>query len=151
MTVLQRWDIKNAASALDPNNGSTAAVPNIPDPIAFEQQVSSTLVDLYTANPSRHKNARAAGLKPISFIVAPTMPAGQSFMYPRFFAFRVRENFQGYLIFRHFDRRMGFQVNLTRLLNFDIDIRNSATRTVQFMYFCARQVCWPAKGIHCTW
>jgi hypothetical protein len=34
-TVLLRWDVGNAASALDPNNGSTAAVPNIADSICL--------------------------------------------------------------------------------------------------------------------
>jgi hypothetical protein len=58
MTIILPWNFKNAASALNPNNGSTAAVPNIADPRAFEQQVSSTLVDLSSAKPSRHKKMR---------------------------------------------------------------------------------------------
>jgi hypothetical protein len=58
MTVLLRWDFKNSASALDPNNESTAAVPNIADPFVFEQRVSSTLVDFCRANPSGQKLLR---------------------------------------------------------------------------------------------
>jgi hypothetical protein len=119
MTVLLRKDFKNAALALDPNNGSTAAVPNIADPLVFEQQVSSTLVDFRSANPSGHKNARAAVLETINFIVAPTTPGGQSVTYPGFFTFRVRDNFQESPIFRHFDP-MAYQLELARLSNFDI-------------------------------
>ena len=70
MTVLLRRDFRNAASALDQINGSTAAVLNIADPLVCKRQVSSTLVALWRANRSLHKNARAAGLKHISFIVA---------------------------------------------------------------------------------
>jgi hypothetical protein len=77
MTVFLRWDIKNTASALDPNNRSTAAVPNIADPLVFEQQASSTLVDFRRANPSAQK-CSDCGFEKYSFIVAPTTPVGQS-------------------------------------------------------------------------
>ena len=70
MTVLLRRDFRNAASALDQINGSTAAVLNIADPLVCKRQVSSTLVALWRANRSLHRNARVAGMKPISFIVA---------------------------------------------------------------------------------
>ena len=70
MIVHLRRDFRNAASALDQINGSTAAVLNIADPLVCKRRVSSTLVALWRANRSLHKNARAAGLKPISFIVA---------------------------------------------------------------------------------
>jgi hypothetical protein len=39
MILLLQWDWKYAASALDTNNGSTAAVPNMVDLVAFELQV----------------------------------------------------------------------------------------------------------------
>jgi Acetyl-CoA carboxylase, central region len=112
LTVLLRMDFKNAALALDPNNGSTAAVPNIADPLVLEQQVSSTLVDFGSANPSGHKNAPAAALETINFVVAPTTPGGQSVTYPGFFTFRVRDNLQEDPIFRHFDPLMAYQLEL---------------------------------------
>ena len=68
MTVLLRRDVRNAASTLDQINGSTAAVLNIADPLVCKRQ--DTLVALWRANRSLLKNARAAGLKHISFIVA---------------------------------------------------------------------------------
>jgi hypothetical protein len=80
MAVFLRWDFKNTASALDPNNGSTAEVPNIADPLVFEQQVSSTLVDFSRANPSAQKFS-GCGFENLSFIVAPTTPVGQLVMY----------------------------------------------------------------------
>jgi hypothetical protein len=55
MTALLLRDFKNAVSAPDPINGITVAVPNTADAAAFEQQVSSTLVNFCRANPSRHK------------------------------------------------------------------------------------------------
>jgi hypothetical protein len=64
-TVLLRRDARNAASALDPINESTAAVPNIADAFAWERQVRSTPVDFSRANCSRYKNARVACLKTI--------------------------------------------------------------------------------------
>jgi biotin carboxylase/acetyl-CoA carboxylase carboxyltransferase component/biotin carboxyl carrier protein len=134
MTVLLRWDFKNAASALDPSNGSTAAIPHIADPLVLEQQVSSTLVDFCRSNPSRHENARAAGLKTITFIVAPTTPAGQSVMYPGFFTFRVRDNFQEDPIFRHIDPPMAYQLELSRLSNFDITKFGYPNRSIHVFF-----------------
>jgi hypothetical protein len=43
--LLLQWDWKYAASALDTNNGSTAAVPNMVDRLAFELQVRWTVAD----------------------------------------------------------------------------------------------------------
>jgi hypothetical protein len=80
MTVFLRWDFKNTAYALDPNNGRIAAVPNKADPLVFEQQVSSTLVDFRRANLSAQKFS-GCGFENHSFIVAPTTPVGQSVMY----------------------------------------------------------------------
>jgi Acetyl-CoA carboxylase, central region len=109
-TVLLRRDARNAASALDPINESTAPVPNIADAFAWERQVRSTLVDFSRANCSRYKNSRVACLKTISFIVAPTTPGGQSVTYQLFFTFRVRDNCEEDPIFRHFDPSMTNQV-----------------------------------------
>jgi hypothetical protein len=45
MILLLQWDWKNAASALDTSEGSTAAVANMADPSAVELRVSLTVVD----------------------------------------------------------------------------------------------------------
>jgi hypothetical protein len=59
-----RWYIRKAVSALDPNNGSTAAVPKIADPFVCSSSKSARhLRDFCRTNHSRHKNVRAAGLK----------------------------------------------------------------------------------------
>ena len=69
MTVLLRLNIVgNAASALDKINGIVVEALNLADPLASKRQ--DTLVALWRANRSLLKNARAAGLKHISFIVA---------------------------------------------------------------------------------
>jgi Acetyl-CoA carboxylase, central region len=129
-TVLLRRDDRNSASALDPINESTAAVPNIADPLVCERQVRSRLVDFCRANRSRYKNARVACLKTISYIVAPTTPGGQSVTYSLFFTFRVRDNCEEDPIFRHFDPSTAYQVEHARLLNFK---RTKLTQRLQLL------------------
>jgi hypothetical protein len=82
MTAPLRWVVRNAASVLDPNNGSTAAVPNIADPLVCERKISSTLADFCGASRPWHKYAWSAGLETITLNVAPTTPSGQSVTYP---------------------------------------------------------------------
>jgi hypothetical protein len=84
--------------------------------LVFEQLVSSTIVYFCRANLSWYKNARAAGLKRITFIVAPTTPVGQPVNYPGFFTFRVRYNFRDDLIFL----RLFNLIELALFLVFDI-------------------------------
>jgi hypothetical protein len=129
-TALLRRDVRNSASALDPINEITAAVPNVADPFVCERQVRSTLVDFCRANRSRYKNARVACLKTISFIVAPTTPGGQSVTYSLFFTFRVRDNCEEDPIFQHFYPSMAYQVEHGRLLNFN---RTKLTRQLQLL------------------
>jgi hypothetical protein len=85
------------------------------------------------ANPSRHQNARAAGLPTTTCIVARVTSAGQSFMNPRFSTFRDRDKSQEYPAFGFFDPHMAYQVTRTF-----IEFRPYGLRLpeiVHFMYF----------------
>jgi hypothetical protein len=89
------------------------------------------------ANPSRHQNARTAGLPTTTgiFIVARVTSAGQSVMNPRFSTFRDRDKCQEYPIFGFFDPHMAYQVT-----HASIELRPYGLRPeiVQFMYFSCK-------------
>lgn len=142
MTVLLRWNSKAfAKSAL--GNGY---LPNSPklgsnmehgdgtrDPFASEAVVSHALSEFCKAKASRRDLAAKAGLKSITFIVAPA-PSSESVTYPGFYTFRVKDGFQEDPIYRHIDPPMAFQLELSRLSNFSITRFGYPTRSVHVFF-----------------
>jgi biotin carboxylase/acetyl-CoA carboxylase carboxyltransferase component/biotin carboxyl carrier protein len=134
LTVLLRWDFTYTTVQGDLSSPGTTAMSSSADPLVFEQQVSSTLEEFCKAKPARRSIAIGAGVKSITFIVAPATPAGQSAIYPSFFTFRVRDNFQEDPIFRHIDPPMAYQLELARLSNFDITRFSYPTRSIHVFF-----------------
>lgn len=132
MTVLLRWDA--TVSSLSTTTKLAGDVPkSLKDPLAFEEHVSGALREFCRAEPSRLELAKSAGLKTITFIVAPA-PSGMSTSYPGFYTFRVRDGFSEDPIYRHIDPPMAFQLELARLSNFDITRFGYPNRSIHVFY-----------------
>lgn len=131
MTILLRWDMNSSPST---GTGLERNMPtDVKDPIAFEQHVSKALSDFCCSSPSRKELATSAGIKTITFIVAPA-PSGESVVYPGFYTYRVKDGFVEDPIFRHIDPPMAFQLELARLSKFEISRFGYPNRSIHVFY-----------------
>lgn len=142
-TVLIRWD----SGPLSSPSNSMGQMPDSPrlggnggdqgegvrDPFAYEAVVSRALSDFCRAKPCRRDLAAKAGLKSITFIVAPS-PSSESVTYPGFYTFRVQDGFREDPIYRHIDPPMAFQLELSRLSNFSITRFGYPTRAAHVFF-----------------
>lgn len=133
MTVLLRWDVTSQTASLAPSLGKGRTTSDLMDPLAFEDHVSQSLGDFCRAKQSRQELALSAGIKTITFIVAPAA-SGQSVTYPGFYTYRVRNSFKEDPIFRHIDPPMAFQLELARLSNFDITRFGYPNRSIHVFF-----------------
>lgn len=133
MTVLLQWDVESDQSIVMRNGTSRKAPTGSTDPLAFEEYVSSTLTDFCMAKPSRYSTAVTAGMKTVTFVVAPSTP-GHVVTYPGFYTLRVHDSFREDPIFRHIDPPMAFQLELSRLSNFDITRFSYPNRAVHVFF-----------------
>lgn len=141
MTVMIRMDSTAPTNALSltqrtrsPKHGhSSENGENGRDPFEVEAAVSLALAKFCRAKASRRELASKAGIKTITFIVAPA-PASESVTYPGFYTFRVGNGFQEDPIFRHIDPPMAFQLELSRLSNFSITRFGYPTRSVHVFF-----------------
>lgn len=134
MTVLLRWDVTSQPATFATSmNGDGRTTADLMDPLAFEQFVSQKLGEFCRAKPSRRELALSAGIKTITFIVAPA-GSGHSVTYPGFYTYRVRNSFKEDPIFRHIDPPMAFQLELARLSNFDITRFGYPNRSIHVFF-----------------
>lgn len=134
MTVLLRWDVTSQSSSLTTSmNGDDRTTADLMDPLAFEQFVSQKLGEFCRSKSSRRELALSAGIKTITFIVAPA-GSGQSVTYPGFYTYRVRNGFKEDPIYRHIDPPMAFQLELARLSNFDITRFGYPNRSIHVFF-----------------
>lgn len=141
MTVLLRWDESAPGNTTDTakykesskEGKQTGRNDTLRDPLVSEVLVSQSLSAFCRAKASRMELSSRAGLKTISFIVAPT-PSSESVTYPGFYTFRVQDNFNEDPIFRHIDPPMAFQLELSRLSNFSITRFDYPTRSVHVFF-----------------
>lgn len=136
MTVMLRWDsTAPRASGEAPLYSSRSSEDRdmSSESLPVEADVSTCLSDFCCRKTSRRALAAKAGIKTLTFIVAPD-PANESVTYPGFYTFRVRNGFREDPIFRHIDPPMAFQLELSRLSKFSITRFGYPTRTVHVFF-----------------
>ncbi len=132
LTVLIRWDkIPETIQASNPNS-KFEDDRTVRDHLASEEYVSDALSSFCRAKTSRVEMIRKAGVRSVTFIVVP--PAGESTTYPGFYTFKARDCFKEDLIFRHIDPPMAFQLELSRLSNFNITRFGYPARTLHVFF-----------------
>lgn len=139
LTIMLRWDASAPHSA-----GKIFHNDNINAHIASESDVSRHLGDFCSADSRRSELATKAGIKAFTFIVAPHL-SSESSSYPGFYTFRVKDGFREDTIFRHIDPPMAFQLELSRLSNFNISRFDYPTRTVHVFYAQDKAFCSKAR------
>lgn len=141
MTILLRWDSNAFSNSMSASGKSSSRNTksgvehgdDLRDPFASESVVSQALSQFCKAKGSRRDLAAKAGLKSITFIVAPA-PSNESVTYPGFYTFRVKGGFEEDPIYRHIDPPMAFQLELSRLSNFSINRFGYPTRSVHVFF-----------------
>lgn len=142
MTVVLRWDHTAPKDASNETHGRRTQFESedtrfsgyrADDLFPPEAGVSKSLAEFCRQKRTRQETATKAGIKTITFIVAPAT-SSESVTYPGFYTFRVRNGFLEDPIFRHIDPPMAFQLELSRLSNFSITRFGYPNRSVHVFY-----------------
>ncbi|KAJ8902947.1 hypothetical protein NDN08_006265 [Rhodosorus marinus] len=97
-----------------------------------ETQISLYLTGLWRQAPQERITAvNRCGIKSITYVVAPEDEFESN---PGLFTLKVRDNFTEDTIYRHIDPPMAFQLELARLVNFDIQRFNYPNRLIHIFF-----------------
>lgn len=132
LTVLIRWDKIPESIQTNSFDASFGDGRSGHDHLASEEYVSEMLSIFCREDSNRVEMIRKAGVRSVTFIVVP--PVGDSTTYPGFYTFKARDCFKEDLIFRHIDPPMAFQLELSRLANFNITRFGYPARTLHVFF-----------------
>ncbi|KAA8495577.1 Acetyl-CoA carboxylase [Porphyridium purpureum] len=98
-----------------------------------EGQISDAVQKFLRADsPQRQALFLKSGIKMVTFIVESRSHSGS--VYPGFYTFRVQQDFQEDMIYRHIDQSMAFQLELSRLAHFDITRFEYPNRSINVFF-----------------
>lgn len=129
VTIMLRWD----TSAPQFAEGSPLDANKSRNYFASEADISHHLSKFCRSERSRKALATKIGIKAFTFIVAPPS-SSEPLTSPSFYTFRVKDDFREDPIYRHIDPPMAFQLELSRLSNFDITRFDYPNRAIHVFY-----------------